>query len=523
MNLEVRLEGLVTTAELASRPDFPLGEAVVSPSARTVTGPAGRIDVEPRVMQLLVVLADAQGAVVTRATLFRRCWGSPAVSDDSLNRAVRSLRKIADEVAQGSFELETIPRTGYRLTTAASSAQAAPLQSFSRRKILYVGLAAAAAGLGVPGYRWLAKDRGDPRVAALIERSELTLRNGSLHGEAAAVRLLEQAARIDPSNALVWGRLALARYRQAEHAPPGQTADLTASTQEAASRALALDSRQVDARASLALLPPYYGDWLAAGRRMDSVLAIDPLHLATLDARSFMRSGVGFARSASLERLEIAAPHPLDVGQQFKLIYAHWILGNVPAADRAADRALQLWPKHPAAWFGRLWTLAFTGRPERALAHVNDAAARPPLPPANVEMLRTAMTAIAGRRPADVERAVELTLGLLALGPSNSVNAIMILASLGKLDAAFDVASAYLLERGPLLANIRWRPDQLSVDTQRRRKLNMLFVPVTAGMRADPRFMTLATQIGLAKYWDQVGIAPDFMAAAAPARLSSKV
>ena len=118
MNDAVRVaaDGLLTTAELAARPDFTLGLAAVSPSSRTIAGPGGTADVEPRVMQVLVVLADAAGQVVTRGTLFDRCWGGVFVGDDSLNRAIGAVRKLAAEIAGGSFEIETIPRTGYRLT-----------------------------------------------------------------------------------------------------------------------------------------------------------------------------------------------------------------------------------------------------------------------------------------------------------------------------------------------------------------------------------------------------------------------
>src|SRR5215216_5022856 len=115
VNLETRDEDLLTTAELAARSDFGLGAAVVSPSTRKLRGPGGEVDVEPRVMQVLVVLADAEGAVVTRDALFRRCWGSPFVGDDSLNRSIATLRRIAEPVAPGLFDIETIPRTGYRL------------------------------------------------------------------------------------------------------------------------------------------------------------------------------------------------------------------------------------------------------------------------------------------------------------------------------------------------------------------------------------------------------------------------
>src|SRR3954470_8989025 len=109
---------MVTTAELAARDDFRVGNVAVSPPTRTVRGPSGSVDVEPRVMQVLVVLAEAAGQVVTRESLFNRCWGSVYVGDDSLNRAIAAVRRAA-ALAGGGFEIETIPRTGYRLTGAA--------------------------------------------------------------------------------------------------------------------------------------------------------------------------------------------------------------------------------------------------------------------------------------------------------------------------------------------------------------------------------------------------------------------
>ena len=53
-------------------------------------------------MQVLVVLADAAGQVVTRETLFNRCWGGVYVGDDSLNRAVAAVRKRGRPSAAGS-------------------------------------------------------------------------------------------------------------------------------------------------------------------------------------------------------------------------------------------------------------------------------------------------------------------------------------------------------------------------------------------------------------------------------------
>jgi TolB-like protein len=113
----------LSAADLAGREDFRLGETNISPSTRTVAGPGGSVDVEPRVMQVLMVLADAAGHVVTRDRLFERCWGGVYVGDDSLNRVIGRLRKVASEIADGSFVIETIPRTGYRLNGATAAGE----------------------------------------------------------------------------------------------------------------------------------------------------------------------------------------------------------------------------------------------------------------------------------------------------------------------------------------------------------------------------------------------------------------
>lgn len=520
-------DATLARVDLAECPDFALGGVSVSPSTRTVRGPGGETSVEPRVMQVLVTLAGSAGRVLSRDALFRRCWGGVFVGEDSLNRVIREIRRIGRTVAAGGFAVETIPRTGYRLVTdtpvaevtpklvadvepAASEPQSEPAKASGPSRRLVVGaglLAAAGGGVGL----WLT--RPDPRVAALIAQSEQAQRNGLPDSDGQGVGFLEEAVRLEPGDARAWGKLALCRCVIAEHTPPDRVSAAATATQDAARRALAIDRRQIDAHAALALLPPYYGDWLAAERRMDAVLAIDPEHLPTRDAQSFLRVAVGRGRESCLDRITFAGREPLHATHQYRLVYANWFLGRIDAADRAADRALQLWPKHPGVWFVRLWTLAFTGRAERALAHVDDAAARPALPPPMIRMLKAAMTALASRRPADVAQAADAMTGLVSQGPSHSVHAIMILNALGEVGRAFDVAHAYLLEQGPLMASVRWRAGQVSINDHRRRKTNPLFVPVSAPMRADGRFAALVERIGLVDYWRRVGVTPDYLRA----------
>jgi hypothetical protein len=157
--------------------------------------------------------------------------------------------------------------------------------------------------------------------------------------------------------------------------------------------------------------------------------------------------------------------------------------------------------------------LAFTDRAERALAQVEDEPGRPTLPPAMVDMLRQAMAALVSGQSAAADAATANLRAMAQNGPSLGIAAILILNALGRLDDAFAFAQAYLLEQGPLIASIRWRPGQVSVNDQRRRKTQMLFVPATAPMRDDPRFAVLVEAAGLARYWEQSGTIPDYLRA----------
>ncbi|MBC6982952.1 winged helix-turn-helix domain-containing protein [Caulobacter sp. 17J80-11] len=511
-------DAALSAAGLAARSDFTVGSVQISPSRRLVRGPGGETSLEPRAMQVLVVLADAAGDVVTRETLFRLCWGRAVVGEDSLNHAVALVRRAAREAADGQFAIETIPRTGYRFVVAAGHDASAleplaperPPFSLSRRQ-LAIGAGVAAVGLAAAAYGLTRPSPEARRAAALLAQSDQALRSGLPDSEAQGAGFLEEAVRLRPGDAELWGRLALARCTMAEYAPPDQATAAVATVQDAARRALAVDARQADALAALALLPPYYGDWLAAERRLQSVLAIRPDHLPTLDARAFLRISVGRVTESSLDRVRFSAREPLHVIHQYRLIYAYWFLGRIGDADRAAERALSLWPRHPAVWFARLWTLAFTGRPERALALVDDRAGAPDLPPWMLSPLRAAMLAMTTRRPVDVAAAAEGMVALVSRGPSHAVNAFLVLAGLGEVGRALDVAEAYLLERGPLIAGVRWRPGDASVNDQRRRKSHMLFTPVAAPVRADKRFLPLVTDMGLADYWRRAGVRPDFL------------
>src|SRR5437764_9620395 len=202
-------EPLLTTADLAAREDFTLGGVIVSPSPRALRGPAGAENIEPRVMQVLVLLAEGAEQVVTRETLFNRCWGGVYVGDDSLNRAVAAVRR-AVAVVGGRFEVETIPRTGYRLVVphAESDFDVQPQPGrarLSRRTALAGAVAAAVAGAPAPW--WTFRSSPDRRFDALMARGQEAMRKGA--PVASTTQIFKEALSIRPNSARAWGLFAL--------------------------------------------------------------------------------------------------------------------------------------------------------------------------------------------------------------------------------------------------------------------------------------------------------------------------
>lgn len=500
------------TPYLARRADFQIGNAEVRPSVRTVDGPLGAVQAEPRVMQVLVALVDAGGAVLTREDLIRSCWKGQIVGDDAINRAIGELRRVARKTGAG-FEVQTIPRIGYRLIEGidglAGGAQddlREPAPALSRRRAIGGGLALAAGGAGL----WSLAFRAPDPAEKLIAESRAIALAGTADAEAAAIALLEKATAMSPDNADAWGRLALQRARADEHGSLNPSRPLSAIA-EPARRALSLDSTNADAKSALALAIPYYGDWFEAERRFDAILAEHPRHVETRDSLSFFMGAVGRMRDSAVERQSFAHRAPLDANLQFRQIYALWFLDRIPEADRIAMRGLEMWPRHAGLWFGRLWMLSGTGRIDRALAQVSDEAGRPPLPPPMIATLRMALSATQSRDPAAVDTATKMIMGGVSKSVTAVVNAMMLLNLMGATDAAFALADAYYLERGPVLAAMSWRPGQPVVPDQRRRKTNMMFTPVAAAMQTDPRFMPLMEQIGMTAYWKRAGVVPDFL------------
>ena len=512
---------MTSAVDLARRPAFRLGGTLIAPASRELSGPGGAATIEPRVMQVLVVLAEARGAVVTREDLIRLCWNTPFVGDDAVNRAVGEVRRVARTVAAGGFAIETIPRTGYRLTGAAPEPETPQATTDSERRSVVRPSRRVAIGLGAGALAaagaaaWLMwPDDTARRAADLAAQAQVATRDELPEGYGRAVALLRQAVALRPKDAGLWGRLALAWRGRTDALPSAEIAGAVQACEQAAGRALALDPGQAEAQVALILLRSSYGDWLTYERQLGAVLARRPGLDEAAAPLAMMLQAVGRTRESAELNGATAARNPLSPVYQYRHTYGLWDLGRLGDADRNADRDFELWPRHPGVWFARLWLMGFTGRAALALAQIDDAESRPAsMSDAGAQLLRLSMQAIQTRRSDLVRAATAANVAAAMTGPGGSVNAIMILTALGCLDEAFTVADGYLLRRGPSLTPLGYTRAQTWVNDQRHRKTMMLFVPVTAPLRADPRFDDLMRGAGLVDYWRASGHWPDYLGA----------
>ena len=83
----------------------------------TLSGPGGTLHLEPKVMNVLVCLAELAGDVVTHDQFIARVWRGRIVSDEVLSRCISLLRtRLGDDPREPRY-IQTVPKIGYRLLT----------------------------------------------------------------------------------------------------------------------------------------------------------------------------------------------------------------------------------------------------------------------------------------------------------------------------------------------------------------------------------------------------------------------
>ncbi len=117
---------------LASRFRFRIGAVLVEPHRLVVSLDGQETALEPRVMEVLVALAEHAGEVVSAEQLLVEVWRGTFYGDNPVHKAIAHLRKVLADDLRSPRYIETIRKRGYRLIARVyypDDYQRAPIQS----------------------------------------------------------------------------------------------------------------------------------------------------------------------------------------------------------------------------------------------------------------------------------------------------------------------------------------------------------------------------------------------------------
>ncbi|WP_203293429.1 winged helix-turn-helix domain-containing protein [Maricaulis parjimensis] len=300
-----------------------IGEWSVDARANQISGPDGSVELEPRVMDLLILLAGQPGEVMSKDEIARALWGEVHVNDDALTRTVFKLRKALGDEARNSRYVATVPKRGYRLVadvTTPAEQFAAKAETWHRKALLgTVVLVALFLAMSLYGLFQERPEPADPpqdAVARMLERADGFYAQYGRADNEAALRLYSDALDLDPDNAPALAGLANAlTQRQIRYEGPGsQGQGRTTLTQ-------ALDSGWLDSETALAALERA----VALARRATD---IDPSHTRAWRALGLALSAAGEFAQAERAYERALVIDPDDWGTMINLSELYTLMGE---------------------------------------------------------------------------------------------------------------------------------------------------------------------------------------------------
>jgi tetratricopeptide (TPR) repeat protein len=267
---------------------------------------------------------------------------------------------------------------------------------------------------------------------------------------------------------------------------------LRADARREAMRALALDPHNGEAYVALAAAAPTL-DWrgrealLLRGADRDPAFEPDALH----EGRLQWLVGRGQAALGWLQRAHDI--NPLHNGGNWSLAQSLAAEGHADAARALVAQMQTQWPGDLSTKLARFMAPVILGETDQPLVLLADPATRPPnLDQRGLNAWRATLKAIGARGGQSRLQAASMVKMAAKTGSLDAGQALLLLTMLHDLDGAFAEAELY--------------------DPSNAYAPAYLFLPATASMRADPRFMPLSRKLGLVEYWRATGNWPDFCA-----------
>jgi len=106
-----------------------VGDWWVDPATNELSRGDESVRIEPKAMDVLMLLVEHVGRVVSREELFAAAWPGVVVGDEALTQSIIKLRRALGDSSRSPAYIETISKRGYRLIAPVQPAQAATVKS----------------------------------------------------------------------------------------------------------------------------------------------------------------------------------------------------------------------------------------------------------------------------------------------------------------------------------------------------------------------------------------------------------
>ena len=277
------------------RDDFRIHEWLVQPQLNIINSKDTTARIEPRVMEVLVYLANNADQVVTKDTLMQTIWGGRFVTEEVITTSIFELRRALGDDARNPRFIQTIPKKGYRLIAPVIfTEEEKPLGVENKSNEHSIAVSwrwwkAAAAGATVMVFLALivlkTTDKNvegvktvhtiSPQAIEAYTRGRELWARRNEDGLKKAIKEFEHAIQLDPNYALAYTGLADSytllethNYLPRDEAGP--------EAKSAALTALQKDESLAEAHASIALVKHLYDwDWSGAEAEYKRAIALN--------------------------------------------------------------------------------------------------------------------------------------------------------------------------------------------------------------------------------------------------------
>lgn len=355
---------------------YRFGRFELDASTMTLRAARQRLDIPRKAVEMLAVLIEREGVVVSKRVLMETLWPDGFVEEANLTQYVYLLRRAFRKEC-GVDPIRTHPRSGYEFRWAAPSAVG--INAGSIFAIRLAGAALATAAFLLAGLSGSADARRalPAQVLQTYQLGEYFWNLRSVAGMERSVGYFRRVVHAVPNRAIGYAALANAYTELADFERPcSLCASWARQAEWAARRALALEPDSPDARVAWGMVARIFrNDDATAAREFRAAIAADPKDALAHQWYGNLLVAQGSLWDGRRQLEEAAALDPISTATYAWLARANYYERRYADAERYARQALALEPT-------RLETTVLLGDAQEEQGHFSaalhsfDAAAR---------------------------------------------------------------------------------------------------------------------------------------------------